>query len=98
MALPSDSHPLAPPPRPPYHQSQTVEDVVQQNINTIIQLDNAARAQRTVTDRVVDTITAFCGSLAFVWVHALWFGGWIGENLIRGSKDYGTKPLQLLEK
>ena len=47
---------------PPYHQSETVEDVVQQNINTIIDLDKAARAQRTVTDRLVDAITAFCGS------------------------------------
>ena len=45
-------------PSRPYHQPQTVEDVVQQNINTIIHLDKAARAQRTGTDRIVDAITA----------------------------------------
>jgi uncharacterized membrane protein len=37
--------------------------MVQQNINAIVQLEQAARAQRTVTDRLVDAITAFCGSL-----------------------------------
>ena len=81
---------------PPYHQSQTVEEVVQQNINTIIDLDKAARAQRTVTDRLVDAITAFCGSLAFVWVHLGWFGFWIGENLIRGSVGFDPYPFPLL--
>jgi uncharacterized membrane protein len=73
-----------------------VEDVVQQNIDTIIHLDNAARAQRTVTDRVVDAITAFCGSLAFVWVHALWFGVWMGENLLRGAAGFDSYPFPLL--
>jgi len=34
-----------------------------------------------VPDRIVDAITAFCCSLAFVWVHIVWFGGWIGGNL-----------------
>lgn len=79
-----------------YHQPQTVEDVVQQNIDTIVNLDKSARAQRTVTDRVVDAITAFCGSLAFVWVHAVWFGGWIGENLVRGSASFDPYPFPLL--
>lgn len=78
MPFPLESQSPVPSPSPPYHQPRTVEDVVQQNINTIIQLDHAARAQRTVPDRIVDAITAFCCSLAFVWVHIVWFGGWIG--------------------
>jgi uncharacterized membrane protein len=80
----------------PYHQPRTVEDVVQQNINTIIQLDQAARAQRPLPARVVDAVTAFCGSLAFVWVHALWFGLWIGTNLLRGSAGFDPYPFPLL--
>jgi len=96
MTLSSHSQPLTPDRLPPYHQAQTVEDVVQQNINTIIQLDAAARAQRTVTDRLVDAITAFCGSLAFVWVHLGWFSFWIGENLIRGRAGFDPYPFPLL--
>lgn len=69
---------------------------MQQNINTIIDLDKAARAQRTVTDRLVDAITTFCGSLAFVWVHIGWFGFWIGDNLILGSAGFDPYPFPLL--
>ena len=96
MPLPSNSSPLAPHPLSPYRQPRTVEDVVQQNINTIIQLEKSARTQRTVTDRIVDAITAFCGSFAFVWVHTVWFGGWIGANLIRGSAGFDPYPFPLL--
>jgi uncharacterized membrane protein len=96
MTLSTHSQPLTPDRLPPYHQAQTVEEVVQQNINAIIQLDAAARAQRTVTDRLVDAITAFCGSLAFVWVHLGWFSFWIGENLIRGRVGFDPYPFPLL--
>jgi uncharacterized membrane protein len=92
----SDSQTPAPNQCPPYHQPQTVEDVVQQNIDTIIQLDKSARAQRTASDRVVDAITTFCGSLSFVWVHAVWFGLWIGENLLRGRTGFDPYPFPLL--
>lgn len=44
----------------------------------------------------MDAITTFCGSLAFVWVHALWFGAWIGENLLCGSKGFDSYPFPLL--
>ena len=92
----SDSQRPAPSQSHTYHQPQTVEDVVQQNIDTILQLDKAARAQRTLLARVVDSITAFCGSLSFVWAHALWFGFWIGENLLRGSAGFDPYPFPLL--
>jgi len=87
-----------PPPSqaPSSPQPHTVEDVVQQNLDTILQLDKAARAQRTLPDRVVDAITAFCGSLAFVWVHAVWFGLWIGENLLHGRTGFDPYPFPLL--
>jgi uncharacterized membrane protein len=96
MTTRSDSQ--RPPPRqsPTSPQPQTIEDVVQQNIDRIVHLDQSARAQRTVLDRVVDAITAFCGSLSFVWVHIVWFGFWIGENLVRGSAGFDPYPFPLL--
>src|SRR5262245_536901 len=36
-----------------------------------------ARAQ-SVQDRIADRITAFSGSMRFVYLHALWFRLWIG--------------------
>jgi len=35
------------------------------------------RAQN-VQNRIADRITAFSGSMAFVYLHLLWFGCWIG--------------------
>jgi DNA-binding ferritin-like protein (Dps family) len=74
MTRPVNSQPLAPTHFPPYHEPRTVEDVVQQNITTIIHLNKAARAQRTETDRIVDAITVFCGSL--VQNHSSYFERW----------------------
>src|SRR5262249_1795955 len=36
-----------------------------------------ARAQKT-QDRIADAITALGGSMAFVYIHIVWFGAWIG--------------------
>ncbi len=81
---------------PPSPQPRTVEDVVQQNIETIVQLDEAVRARRTVTDYVVDSITAFCGSLTFIWVHLLWFSLWVAYNLHFGAASFDPYPFPFL--
>ena len=41
------------------------------------------RAQR-VQNRIADKITAFAGSMAFVYLHVIWFAGWIAF----GVEDY----------
>jgi uncharacterized membrane protein len=40
------------------------------------------RAQR-VENRVADRITAFSGSMLFVYIHLAWFGCWIGFGVER---------------
>ena len=89
----TQSPPFQAPQSPQHH---TIEDMVQQNLDTILQLDKSARAQRTLPGRVVDAITALCGSLTFVWVHTLWFGLWIGEKLLRGRMGFDPYPFPLL--
>lgn len=37
-------------------------------------------AIRDTEDRLADRVTAFAGSLNFVYIHALWFGVWIAVN------------------
>lgn len=63
-----------------YHQAQTVDDLMQRNIETIIQLDAATRANRNLSERVSDKITKFCGSMMFIWSHIAVFGFWILWN------------------
>ena len=48
-----------------------------QPINPALLKHSEERAQN-VQDRISDKITAFAGSMTFVYIHVLWFGLWIG--------------------
>jgi uncharacterized membrane protein len=69
------------PRRHPNHHPGTVEELTRRNIETITRLEDAAKARRTMPERVADGITRFCGSMTFVWLHAIWFGLWIPANV-----------------
>ena len=52
----------------------------QHNINTIVALEEASLSARTLADKVSDAIARFVGSISFVAIHVVWFGGWVGIN------------------
>ena len=62
----------------------SVEQLTEQNVETVTKLEEAAREQRKPTDRLAEKVASFCGSMTFVWVHVVWFGGWILFNLVPG--------------
>ena len=41
-------------------------------------LKDAEQRAADVQSRIADRITAFAGSMAFVYLHVIWFGCWIG--------------------
>jgi uncharacterized membrane protein len=41
-------------------------------------LEHAQQRAESVQNRIADRITAFAGSMRFVYLHILWFGCWIG--------------------
>jgi uncharacterized membrane protein len=45
---------------------------------------HAERHAASVQDRIADRITTFAGSMAFVYLHIIWFGSWIAF----GVEDY----------
>lgn len=47
-------------------------------------------------DRTADRITAFAGSMPFVYLHALLFALWIGVNLVLGKRGFDPFPFGLL--
>ena len=47
-------------------------------------LDHAEKRASEVQNRIADRITTFAGSMAFVYLHIIWFGCWIGF----GVEDY----------
>ncbi|HET6976208.1 MAG TPA: DUF1003 domain-containing protein [Pyrinomonadaceae bacterium] len=70
--------------------------LTEQNVDTITRLEQAAREQRRTTDRLAEKIAKFCGSMTFVWVHVVWFGGWILVNVIPGMRHVDPFPFTFL--
>jgi uncharacterized membrane protein len=62
------------------HQALTLDDLTKRNIETIAQLEEAAQRSKTAADRLADKITHFAGSMRFVYLHVVWFAGWIVFN------------------
>ena len=79
-----------------YHKPHTVEDVTAQNVETIMRLEDAAKTNRDLTDRMADIIAKFCGSFTFVWVHVIWFGGWVLFNALPSFQHFDPFPFTFL--
>lgn len=79
-----------------YPKPSTVEDITQRNVQTIVQLEQAANAERTKPDRMADVIAKFCGSMPFVWAHVIWFAGWTIVNLAPGIRHFDPFPFNFL--
>jgi uncharacterized membrane protein len=41
-------------------------------------LEHAQKRAESVQNRIADRITAFAGSMWFVYIHIIWFSSWIG--------------------
>jgi uncharacterized membrane protein len=41
-------------------------------------MEHARERAQSLNNRIADRITKFSGSMRFVWLHAIWFGLWIG--------------------
>jgi uncharacterized membrane protein len=72
------------------------EQLTKKNVETVTSLEEAARNQRTPSDRVAEKIAGLCGSMTFVWVQAVWFAGWILFNSIPGIPHIDPFPYTFL--
>jgi uncharacterized membrane protein len=57
-----------------------LSDVIERNIQNQMRLRIEAVSRRTFQERMADAITAFSGSMSFLYLHALWFGLWVLLN------------------
>ena len=63
----------------------------------IIKLRLKAACERSLQDHIADAITSLSGSMIFVYVHIVWFGGWILLNTGRlGMRPFDPFPYGLL--
>jgi uncharacterized membrane protein len=56
-------------------------DIMRKNIAAVMKAQKQVTEARTAQGRIADAITAFSGSMAFVYMHAVWFGLWILLNI-----------------
>lgn len=71
--------------------SPGLSKIVGHNIRTIIELRQQAARAQTWEDRAADAITAFSGSMPFVYLHCAWFVLWVVWN----AGWFGLKPFDL---
>src|SRR5690349_16737424 len=74
----------------------SLEQLTQRNIEMVRKLEEAAGQEKTTSDRIARLIAKFCGSMTFVWVHVISFGGWIAINLVPGVKHIDPFPFTFL--
>ena len=74
----------------------SVAELTEQNVRKVSQLEESAREQRTAADRVAEKIANFCGSMTFVAVHVVLFGGWILLNTFPGLPHFDPFPFTFL--
>ncbi|MDX1951667.1 MAG: DUF1003 domain-containing protein [Verrucomicrobiota bacterium] len=55
--------------------------IVDRNIRALLKKRQQEEASKSFQDRLADAITRFTGSMTFVFLHFLLFGGWIVINL-----------------
>lgn len=46
-------------------------------------VEHADQRAKSIENRIADRITAFAGSMPFVYIHIAWFGCWIGFGVER---------------
>jgi len=58
----------------------SLSSLTKRNVEIIAELEKAADAERSLTDRLADAISRFVGSMRFVYIHIVWFGVWIAAS------------------
>jgi uncharacterized membrane protein len=72
--------------------------IVQRNIRALLEERRQHERRMNAEERVADAITRFAGSMRFVYLHALLFGGWLVLNLgvVPGVTPFDPFPFVML--
>ena len=75
---------------------QDANEITRRNVRTVRELEALAVADPSFADRCASFVASFCGSIWFVWAHAVLFGGWIAYNSVPGVHHFDPYPFTLL--
>lgn len=75
-------------------------EIVRKNTAAILEMQRKVTEARTLAGRIADAVTDFSGSMAFVYVHLIWFSLWILLNVgifhIPYISEFDPFPFQFL--
>lgn len=75
---------------------QQANEITRRNVRTVRELEHLAVADPTFADRTAAFVARFAGSIHFVWIHAVLFGGWFAVNSIPGLPHWDPYPFTFL--
>jgi uncharacterized membrane protein len=83
--------------RPGPERHPALASVLERNIRTLLAHRERRAGKRFLQERLADVITGFSGRMGFVYLHVVWFAGWIAWNLgAFGGKPFDPFPFGLL--
>ena len=78
-------------------RNPALADIIERNICTLVEVRQREEEGKSLQERAADTITVFSGSMAFVYIHAVLFAGWILVNTgLVGVKPVDPYPFNFL--
>jgi len=82
--------------RSSHRRPRSGADITRDNVRAMRKLDELSVAQRTLSDRIAEFVAKFCGSITFVWIHAVLFAAWILWNALPGLAHFDPYPFTFL--
>lgn len=75
-----------------------IDGVMRRNIRALLEVRKDLDRRKSIQDTIADTITGFTGSMPFVLLHVVIFGGWIVVNLgiVPGITPFDPFPFVML--
>jgi uncharacterized membrane protein len=74
---------------------EELEKELKNNVEKIVAIEREHKEAQTRGEKLSELIAAFCGSTIFVYINAVWFGGWIIANSIM-SEPFDPFPFTFL--
>lgn len=76
--------------------AKSPDQLIADNVKCIAELDASIRSTESASDRIASYISRFCGSMPFVWVHVVFFAGWILLNTVMLPQPFDPYPFTFL--
>lgn len=90
LAMPKQKHSKKNP------SAKSPDQLIAENVKCIAELDASIRSTESASDRIASYISRFCGSMPFVWVHVVFFAGWILLNTLALPRPFDPYPFTFL--